>query len=391
MLRFPKDRFGTNSLKWDKYKKEQNIIPLWVADMDCFSPPEVIDALHKRVEHGVFGYTKVPSELVEATIDHVKTHFNWEIKPEWILWFPGIVSGLQVAVRAVESEPLFTFTPIYPPFLSIAKEFGKNYILLPMRQSAVQVGGNELVKWHIDFDEFKRAIPKEGGHLLFCNPHNPVGRAFSSEELKELGRICTEKNVVVTSDEIHNGLILDRTKRHYCIAEHIPELTERTITLMAPSKTYNIPGISCSFAIIPNAELRRKFARVMHGIVPDVNLFGFTAGTAAFKYGEPWRQELLDYLWQNWLLVRETIGAIPQLTLTDLEATYLAWIDARRISDNPTQFFENAGVGLSNGADFGFPGYVRLNFACERELLREGLERIKNSIAPNKLTAKFAP
>lgn len=368
------NRTGTASLKWDRYDGK-DVIPFWVADMDFLSPPSVMAALHQRVDHGVFGYTLPSTGLVEAVIGHLFDRYGWRVDPAWLVWLPGLVCGLNVACRATgqEEDGVVTAVPVYPPFLSAPRLSGRTLTTTELV--------NDCGIWRFDRDSFRRAINARTRLFLLCNPHNPVGRAFTRQELEELAAICAERDLVICSDEIHAGLVLDAEREHLPLAALSPEIARRTITLMAPSKTYNLPGLGCAFAVIPDDALRRRFRAAMAGIVPHVNLLGFTAAEAAYRDGEIWRQELLAYLRYNRDLVTEAVRTMPGLATTHVEATYLAWIDARGMGGrDPARFFEAAGVGLSDGADFGAPGFVRLNFGCSRSLLHEGLDRMRRSL-----------
>jgi cystathionine beta-lyase len=370
----PVDRHGTSSFKWDKYKK-RDIIPLWVADMDFPSPPEVIEALQERVSHGVFGYASVLDSLPETVQNMLRKEYAWEIKQEWMIWLPGLVCGLNVTCRAVgkKNDEVITFTPIYPPFMTAPTLSGRSLITAPLH-----LDGN---RWEMDLDEFERMLTARTRLVLFCNPHNPTGRVWSQKELEDLAALAERHNLIICSDEIHSGLILDEKKRHIPLATLSPEIARRTITLNAPSKTYNIPGLGCSFAVISDPELRRNFKAAMNGIVPHVNLLGYVAALAAYRHGEKWRRELITYLRGNHDLVCRMISDMPGMHTTPVEATYLSWIDTRQTGINqPARFFEKAGVGLSDGDAFGLPGYVRLNFGCRRGLLEEALKRMKKAL-----------
>ena len=370
----PIDRRNSDSEKWDKYQG-RDIIPLWVADMDFRSPPALIEALHERVSHGVFGYTHPPKGLTAAVLDHLEQDFGWQAEPEWIVWLPGLVCGLNVLCRAVgeAGDAVATFVPVYPPFLSAPPLSQRTLITAPLH---VQDG-----RWVADVATLEHAITPQTRLLLLCNPHNPVGRAWSRDELLRFADTAERHNLVIGSDEIHAGLILDTDKRHCPIAALSPEIARRTITLLAPSKTYNIPGLGCSFAVISDTGLRRDFQKAMGRIVPHVNILGYTAALAAYRGGEAWRQELIDYLRGNRDLVAGEIARMPGLSMSPVEATYLAWIDARGAGiGQPGRFFEEAGVGLSDGSDFGAPGFIRLNFGCRRELLGEALGRMERAL-----------
>lgn len=368
------DRSNTASEKWDKYRG-RDVIPLWVADMDFRSPPAVIQALHERVEHGVFGYTHQPAELVEAVRAHLLADYGWAVEEEWIVWLPGLVCGLNVLCRAVgvAGDEVVTFTPIYPPFMSAPGLSDRGLVKVPLQ---LRDG-----HWVADLEALERAITPRTKLLLLCSPHNPVGRAWSREELAQFAEVAERHDLVIGSDDIHAGLVLDEDKRHIPIATLSPETARRTITLLAPSKTYNIPGLGCSFAVIGDPGLRRAFRKAMGRIVPHVNTLGYTAALAAYRDGEEWRQALVAYLRGNRDLVAAEVNAMPGLSMAHVEATYLAWIDARATGiPDPARFFEEAGVGLSDGADFGAPGFVRLNFGCSRSLLVEALGRMRRAL-----------
>ena len=366
----PVDRRGTSSAKWDRYKNS-DVLPMWVADMDFASPPAVCAALHQRVDHGVFGYTGVPEELVDCVVALLNTRYGWRIQSEWLVWLPGLVTGLNVACRAAAAvdEEVMTATPVYPPFLSAPSHFHRRLRRVPLAE--------DRGRWALDIDRTADALTPETRLFLLCNPHNPVGRMFTRAELERLADICLENGMVICSDEIHCDLVLDENRRHIPTATLAPEIERRTITLMAPSKTFNVPGLGCAFAVVPDAALRRRFVSAMAGIVPHVNTLGFTAALAAFQQGWPWLEALLGYLRKNRDLVADRIEQMHGLRASPVEATYLAWIDARSLQiDDPAGFFERAGVGLSDGREFGAPGFVRLNFGCPRQRLAEALDRM---------------
>lgn len=370
----PVDRRGTHAFKWDRYR-DQDILPMWVADMDFTSPPAVMEALHQRVDHGVFGYTGAPPELTEVLIERMARLYNWNIDPEWLVWLPGLVCGLNVTTRAVGApgDAVLTTAPIYPPFLSAPKNQDRDLITVPMHN----ING----RWELDFDELEAAITDRTQLFILCNPHNPLGRVFTRQELTRLAALCEKHDIVICSDEIHCDLILDGDKTHIPTASLTPEIADRTITLMAPSKTFNLPGLGLSFAVIPNAKLRAAFKKTMVGIVPHPNLFGYTAALAAYQHGQEWLDDLRQYLRVNRDRVFEAVGGMPRLHTAHVEATYLAWIDARELdTDNPYDFFETAGVGLSDGKDFAGDGFVRLNFGCHRNLLETALERMRQAV-----------
>ncbi|HPC94568.1 MAG TPA: PatB family C-S lyase [Sedimentisphaerales bacterium] len=368
------DRRNTDSLKWRRYHG-RDVIPMWVADMDFRAPACVLEALHARVEHGVFGYAVPPEGLVEAVVERVERRYRWKIEPSWIVWLPGLVPALNLASRAFgdDGDEVLTFTPAYPPFLAAPGHMRRELRVVPLRRD-----GN---RWTFDLERFKRELSDRSKVLLLCNPHNPVGRRYEPEELRGVAEICLRRNVVICSDEIHCDLVLDGGP-HVPIATLGEEIAARTITLMAPSKTFNIPGLNCAFAIIPNVELRKPFKRAREGIVPGTNALGYAACLAAYRDGEPWRAALIDVLRRNRDIVYRTVNEeIAGLSMDQVQATYLAWINTTELGlPEPAKFFEQAGVGLSDGADFQGPGYVRLNFGCPEKTLREGLNRMKHAV-----------
>lgn len=347
---------------------------MWVADMDFPAPPEVLEVLQHRIDHGVLGYTLPPKALTEVLIDRLLSQHGWAVSPEWIVWLPGLVVGLNLACRAVGTpeDEVVVMTPVYPPFLSAPVLSGRQLRTVPLVQ--------ERGRYVVDEAALRDAITKKTRLLILCNPHNPVGRAFGREELEQIARICLENNVVMCSDEVHCDLILDDMP-HTPTATLSADVAEKTITLMSPSKTFNLPGLNCAFAIIPDKTVRKRFESVKNGIVPNVNAFGYEAALAAYTRGEPWHRALLDQLRSNRDLVEHVIAQVPGLSMNHVEATYLAWIDARELGEkDPRAFFESAGVGLSNGRDFDGSGFVRLNFGCPEVTLKQGLDRIQQAV-----------
>ena len=367
------DRRQSDSIKWRKYAG-RDVLPLWVADMDFAAPPAVLAALHRRIEHGVLGYGAPTPSLVESTLSYLESNYGWKVEPEWLVWLSGVVTGLNLACRIVDGG-VITATPVYPPFLSAPRLSGRELSSVPLK---LVDGG-----WRMDLDAMQAALQPDTRLWLLCHPHNPVGRAWSDEELRAFADFCKRNDLIVCSDEIHCDLILDAERRHVPLACLDEEIARRSITLMAPSKTFNIPGLACAFAVIPDAGLRRRFTGTARGIVPDVNVLGFVAAEAAFREGAEWHDALIEVLRRNRDRVETAVAAMPGLRMTHVEATYLAWIDARGLAvDDPVAFFEGAGVGLSNGADFGLSGWVRLNFGCPAATLDEALERMRAACAP---------
>ena len=373
----PIDRRSSDSIKWGRYAN-RDVLPLWVADMDFAAPPAVRDALQRRIEHGVFGYTAAWPSLLEAVQDHLQRHYAWHVEPSWIVWVPGVVAALNVACRAVgqAGDGVFTSTPVYPPFLSAPGLSSRQLVTAPLHQG--------VQRWEFDFAAADRVLDQAKLWLL-CHPHNPVGRAWEESELDEVARLAKQHDIVVCSDEIHCGLVLDEQRHHKPFAALSEDAAQRSITLMAPSKTFNLPGLYSAFAVIPNPSLRKRFRRVMDGIMPHINTLGLVATEAAYRDCDDWRVALIAYLRGNARRVEAAVAQMPGLSMTSVEATCLAWIDCRdmcaaRKIDNPQRFFESAGVGLSNGAEFGLHGFVRLNFGCPRSTLEEALRRMSTAL-----------
>ena len=370
------DRTGTSSQKWDKYKG-RDIIPMWVADSDFMSPEPVKKALIERIEHGIFGYTNTPDELNSLFIDRMARLYNWQVSEEELIWLPGLVTGLHLACRASkpnsdESISVATPTPIYPPFKSAPALSSCKVLTVPMREDAG--------RYVIDFSALEE-VASEIELLLFCNPHNPGGTIYREDELKSLGELAIQYNFIICSDEIHCDLLLEPAAKHIPLASISPEIAARTITLMAPSKTWNIAGLGCSVAVIQNSDIRQRFQQIRKGIVPDVNLLGYTAAIAAYRDGDEWNQQQCQYLKANRDLALERINKMPGLTLNSFAATYLAWIDCSKANlEDPHAFFEQAGVGLSPGRDFGDPNFVRMNLGCTRATLTAALDRMERAL-----------
>ena len=374
----PIDRRNSDSLKWAKYAGRtsatgQEILPFWVADMDFAAPPEVLSALQQRITHGVFGYGHTQPEFLQSLVDAIGRDHDWQIAPEWIVPLPGLVAGLNVASRCIgqSGDRIVTATPVYPALFTAPHH---------MERQCIQVPLDEADGWTWNMQAVRNAHTPETRGLMLCNPHNPIGRVWSDNELGSIAGYAREHDLIVVSDEIHCDLVLEPGLRHRPFALHAPDLADQTITLMAPSKTYNIPGLGVAFAIIPGQALRKRFQAAMAGIVSHPNILGMAATTAAYTNGTPWRTALLAYLRDNRERVM-TLDGMGGLRVIQPQATYLAWLDCRSLAlDNPVSFFEQAGVGLSDGSDFGHHGFVRLNFGCPRATLDDGIERIRHAL-----------
>ena len=368
------DRRNSDSLKW-REARTADVIPMWVADMDFASPPCVLRAMRQRVDHGVFGYSVATDEVNQSVVAWAESHYGWRIEADWVVWLPGLVPGIHVACQACAAaeDEVLTFVPIYPPFLTAPLARGCSVNRVPLTQ--------EHGVWGIDIDALSKAITSRTRLLLFCNPHNPVGRAFGYEELAAVAEVCRRHALYVCSDEIHCDLMLTQ-KKHIPLASLDDEIGNRSITLMSPAKTFNTTGLNCGFAVIPNHDLRRRFQSVASGMVPQPSGLAYAACRAAFDEGEEWRKALIDYLRDNRDLLESFLSErLPMFSMSHVEATYLAWIDTRWLGiQNEASFFEQAGVQLSDGAAFGGRGFMRLNFGCPRERLRAALERILHAV-----------
>ena len=362
------NRRGTDCVKWSV---PPSVIPLPIADMDFPAPEVVLEAIRQRLNHPVLGYANPTHDVQEAIISALERDYQWRADPSWLVFLPGVVPMLQHAVRMLDpSESSVTSTPIYPPFLYPTVLSGRSQIRVPLAEHS---RGHEM-----DWDAMEYASGKGNPRLLMtCNPQNPTGRCFTRAELERTGEFCLRHRWMIASDEIHCGLVLDQDRAHIPIASLSPEIADITLTFMAPSKTFNIPGLCTAFAVISNPELRRRFKAQEAGMMPAVNVLGYTACAAAYRHAEPWRKALVEYLRANRDLVEREIHALPGLRMHHVEATYLAWIDCRGAGlTDPAAFFRAAGVELSDGKAFAGPGFVRLNFACPRETLTEALRRI---------------
>ena len=368
------DRTDTSSLKWQKYK-DTDILPMWVADMDFQAPPGICQAINKRVEHGVFGYTLVPEHLNQIIVERMQSLYNWTIQAEWISWLPGVVSAMHVAGAELgnPTDAIVTTTPIYPPFLEVPSNCGKQLITVPT------INVNQRAT--LDFNALETQFNKGVSLFLFCSPYNPCGTLFTREELKRLVELCKTYDVIICSDEIHADFVLDNHNHHIPTASISKQAQRQTITLMAPSKTYNIPGLGASFAIISDPKLRNSFNRKRKGMVPDVNLLGLIASQAAYTACDDWLAQLIIYLKINRDMVLQRVNQMKGCQLNPIDATYLAWIDITGTGlKDPVKFFEQAGVGLSDGNFFGQKGFVRLNFGCPRSMLKKGLNRMEKAL-----------
>ena len=375
------DRRASDSGKWNHY--DADVLPMWVADMDFAAPPAVIEALQERVAHGVFGYGADPKALRTLLVERMQRLYNWVIAPEAIVFLPGLVSGLNVVSAAIGApgDGVLINTPVYGPFLTAPVNQGRTLQSAPL---CYDVAGQQL-RYGLDLQGSAAAIQPNTRLFLLCNPHNPVGRAYTRAELLGLAELCERNDLVICSDEIHCDLLLDQTQ-HIPIAALDPAIAARTVTLMAPSKTFNIPGLGASFAIVQNKELRQRVEKAAAGIVPHTNILGAVAMDAAYRYGDAWLHELRAYLTANRdFAVSYVEEHLPAVRTTVPEATYLLWLDCRDAVKEETpaaQLLKEARLAVNEGSWFGEggAGFVRLNFGCPRATLARGLELLRQAI-----------
>lgn len=377
------DRRHSDSAKWNAYAED--VLPLYVADMDFHAPDPVIHALREYVDRGFFGYAlSAPQELREVIVERMARLYDWRIAPEALVFVGGVVVGYDQACHALlkAGDSLLIQTPVYPPFLSAAQWAGAESQEMELTREADG-------RYTVDLDRFEQAITDRTRAFLLCNPHNPVGRVFTRRELEAFATICLRHDMNIISDEIHCDLIHSE-HRHLPIAALSPEVEARTVTVIAPSKTYNIPGLGCAVAIIPNKELRKRYQEAHKGLAGHVNNLGYVGALAAYRDGQPWLAECLRYLEANRDFVYRYVATqLPQIAISPIEGTYLAWLDCRQAGTLcaadmlPGKFFlEKAKVALNEGATFGKggAGFVRLNFGCPRTTLEEALRRMRDAL-----------
>jgi cystathionine beta-lyase len=373
------DRRHTESAKWHRYEGE-DVLPLWVADMDFRSPQPVIEALQQRVEHGIFGYPQELADLRPVFVERLARLYGWQVETEAVIFLPGVVNGFNMAIQAVTApgDGVLVQTPVYYPMLWAP----------PNAQCTLEQ--MELTRrpdgqYEVDFAKFEAAITPRTRIFVLCSPHNPVGRVFRREELARMAEICLRHDVLICSDEIHSDLVFS-DHAHLPIASLDPEIGQRTITLMAPSKTYNLAGLQCAVAIVEDEALRKRYQAAGRGLVPWVNLLGQVAALAAYRDGDDWLAEVMAYMEANREFLYDYVAAeLPGVRMARPEGTYLAWLDCREagLPDNAHKFFlQEARVALNDGATFGRggEGFVRLNFGCPRATLLEALDRMRQAL-----------
>jgi cysteine-S-conjugate beta-lyase len=372
------DRKNSDSVKWNYF--DPDVLPLWVADMDFISPEPVVRALVERASQGIFGYAVNPNSLVEAIVERMDRLYAWKVLPEEVVILPGVVNGANLALHAFSNpgDGILVQTPVYPPLISGPQTTGRK-----LQTNALLC--QECGSYEIDFQSLEDSIDGTTSMFVLCNPHNPVGRVYRKDELEKLAEICLHHNLTISSDEIHCDLLFSGHP-HTPIASLSPEISRKTVTVMAPSKTYNIAGLNCSFAIVQDKDMLHKFNKARQGLLGGVNLLGLVAADAAYRCGQEWLDQVLSYMESNRDFLYDYVrNELPGIIMEKPEGTYLAWLDCRGIDlpEAPQKFFlEMARVGLNDGAAFGpgGEGHVRLNFACPRSILVEALEQMKKAL-----------
>lgn len=377
-------REDTGSVKYDRRKQmfgTGNVIPLWIADMDFRTPDFVVDAVRKRAEHEIYGYSFVPDTFYESVQGWMMRRHGWDIRQEWIVHCPGVVPSLVLSVLALTQpeEAVVVQPPVYHPFFSVIRNNGRRVVENPLE---LHNG-----RWSVNFGHLRQCLERRAKLLFLCSPHNPGGTVWRQDELERIGDICRNHDAIVVSDEIHSDLIFHGYK-HLPAASVSDEASQNTITLMSPSKTFNISGLTSSVAVIPNSDKRRQFLQTLHRLHwTTPNVFSLIAFEAAHRHGEGWLEQLIAYLGKNLdFLINFFHSEIPRIKVIRPEGTYLAWLDCRNLDISRTELNDlligRAKVGLSDGALFGTggEGFMRLNFACPFPVLREALERIKQAV-----------
>lgn len=378
------DRTKTHSIKWDTGLLPEDCrdaIPLWVADMDFASPPEVVEAIQDRAAHPIYGYTNCSEEYYRSFIEWMKRRDSWDIKKEWIVFSPGVVPALNLAVLAYTQpgDKIIVQPPVYYPFESAVRNNGRQLVENPL---VIQDD-----RYTMAFDDLEKKIDERTKLLILCSPHNPVGRVWTTGELSRLVDICAGRGIVIVSDEIHSDIILG-TEVHHCTATVSDKAAAITITLTAPNKTFNLAGLQTANIVIPNARLRNAFVQQVTNIGLGLsNIFGMVAQGAAYDKGEPWLEELLIYLRENYDTVRHFLAQrVPVIKVFPLEGTYLPWLDCRGLGLSDAQlhalFLKDAKLWLDDGTMFGTggSGFMRLNIACPRSILVKALEQLEKTV-----------
>jgi cystathionine beta-lyase len=372
------NRRGGDSLKWNRFAHPaRDVIGAWIADMDFLPPPAVLDAVRERLSRDAPGYSEPPAELLPVVIERMERLYHWRVEHSWFVLMPGLVPGLFGAARAAgkPGDAVITQSPNYHHFFGAVEHSGRRLLRLDNRL----VAG----RWEMDLEQLDSLAGRGARSFLLCNPHNPVGRILSRRELEAVAATCLHNDLMICSDEIHADILLDTDKPHIPIASLSPEIERNSITLISPSKAFNIPGIGgFGLAIIPDPQLRRSFEAQLHGLAVHPSGLACTAALAAYRAGDDWLAQVLQYLRGNRDYLESEIAAMTGLSMAHVEATFLAWINVSRLGlDNAFEHFLGHGLALSDGAPMGDAGYLRLNFACTRATLEQIVGRMKAAVA----------
>ena len=378
------DRTNNFSAKWSEMNKNfgtNNLLPMWVADMDFLTAPCVMEALKDRLEQGIFGYTTRPSSYNESIVNWLDNRFSWKINQEWLMFSPAVITSISLLIQNLtqKNDKIMIQEPVYSPFHNIVESNERNLVISPL----VKLDDGSYV---MDYEDIESKI-KDVKIFILCNPHNPVGRVWTREELTRLGEICLKHNVLVISDEIHSDIIL-KNHKHTPFASISKEFRENTITCMAPTKTFNLAGLQSSFLVISNPyyyEVMDKAFSILD--IKRNNAFSLVATEAAYNYGEDWLYELIKYIEDNVDFAIDYIkNHMPQLKVKKPEGTYLLWVDFSNLNvdkkDLKNALINKGRIALSDGSSFGIggDGYYRINLACPRSMVLEGLKRIEFAI-----------
>ena len=372
-----KEREDSDSMKWSRYGKD--VLPMWVADMDFEAAEPILQALRQRLNHGVFGYSLPSAKLRRTCVEYFERRWNYKIEPEWIVFTPGLGVALHTITRYVgdQDKGVLMPEPIYPVFRRACPRARRAAINVPMR--------NEGDEWQLSIDDLKLAAKRGHGAdvLMLCNPHNPNGKVFTKDELVKIAEFALSEKMTICSDEVHADLILDEDRKHVPIASLSPEVESITITLQSPSKAFNIPGLNFAVGIIANPKLRELYKFGSSGqVVDQLNPFGMAGAVAAWSEEcDRWLSDCISLLRENRNKLQESLLGLQGITMSHLQATYLAWlkVDGLKLED-PHKHFVSHGIALSDGADFGDPRYLRLNFGCGPRIMDEGISRVAQAV-----------
>ena len=379
------DRRNTDAIKVERCKTlfgTEDVLPLWVADMDFRTPDFIISAIQKRLEHPILGYTKSPENFYSSTINWITSHHNWNIERDWVDFLPGIVPGLSFAVQSLTApgDEVIVQPPVYYPFFHVIEKNNRVLIQNPLKE--------EDGKFVMDLDDLEKKFSTKTKLFILCNPHNPGGRVWTKEELQQFAAVCEKHQVTIISDEIHADMVLPGNTRHTPFATVSEWAKNNTVTFMAPSKVFNMPGLISSVYIIPNAELRNRFARFLEASeMNNGNMFAYMAAVAAYENGEEWRKQMLDYVKANVDYIADFLkNNIPQIKPMIPEASFLVWLDCKDLgmeTDELHKFFSlKAGLGLNKGTIFGTGGeyHLRLNVACSKKVLEKAMKQLQEAV-----------